>query len=98
MALLVEHFLSPDAAADPIAVERFVRARVDAMPWSQRAGVQVVELLLAQRLRLVRDAASGRSVADGWTRSGLPGVAEYVRLVRSLAVVCAFDGSTSARV
>jgi hypothetical protein len=93
MALLVTHFLGPSSAVDPLTVERFVRARVSAMPALQRVGVRVVEALLEQRLRLADDA-SARTIAADWTRSGLPGVAEYVRLVRSLAVVCAFDGST----
>jgi hypothetical protein len=86
MSLLIERFVDEAGGADPIAAERFVRARVAAMPEVPRAGVRAVEALLVARLRLARD---GAALADAWTRSSLPGVAEYVRLVRSLAVVYA---------
>jgi hypothetical protein len=96
MSLLVERFVREAGGperVDQAAAERFVGARVAALPGVPRAGVRLVETALGARLRLARTGAERSELAERWLSSKAPGVAEYVRLVRSLAVVFAFDES-----
>jgi hypothetical protein len=87
--------LSPEEADD---AARFVVARHRAMPGVTRSGLRVValaaEVLLSVRVRRPFrrvDAATQVSLASDLGRTGLPLLAELVRMVRSVGLARVYD-------
>ena len=84
------------------AIEAFVDGRFGLMALHVRAGVAVIEWLLVVRCfaRTGRgpgslSPAAAARLARSWEASRLPPIADYVRLVRSLVVLAAFDTSAA---
>jgi hypothetical protein len=75
------------------AVVEFVAARIEGSPTVMRLGVRVIGSVLAVAVALTRRARpdapspSRAAAVRKWLRLPLPGVTEYARLVRSLALV-----------
>jgi len=91
-------------AAPPTSVEAFVDGRIGSMAAHVRLGVAVVEALLVLRAFAVTrrgPASLSPPEADrlmrAWEGSRLAPVADYVRLVRSLALLGAFEPTRAER-
>jgi hypothetical protein len=93
----------PDAAAST-SVEAFVDGRIGSMATHVRLGVAAVEALLVLRTVAVtrRGPASlsppeAARLMRAWEGSRLTPVADYVRLLRSLALLGAFEPTRTGR-